>query len=312
MNREESVFNPLYGNPTTPSNPIVSICVPTYNHGKFIGPCLDSILAQKVNFPIEIIIGEDNSTDDTRQICIDYADKFPEKINLHLRRREDVIYINDHPTGRFNFIENFKAAKGKYIALLPGDDFWTDPDKLQKQVDFLEAHPDYGLSVGRVTVLEDKTGKTTEKKEIVDPAKNDTYSIRDYLRQLFSHTSTFVFRNNFTLPEWFSDIPFGDQAVVVLAAKDSKIKFHSDFFATYRRNIGSVSNQKRNPQRRYKNRLYYYNTVNDFFDGKYNTLMKLRKVESYLICKQRESKYSVQLFFYKAITFFFKKIRHAF
>lgn len=120
------------------SNPRVSVCVVTYNHVSFIEQCLESILIQQTDFPFEIILGEDESSDGTRAICKEYAEKFPDKIRLFLRSRKDVIYINGNPTGRYNFIENLKAAKGKYIALLEGDDYWTDPLKLQKQVDFME------------------------------------------------------------------------------------------------------------------------------------------------------------------------------
>ena len=116
--------------------PVVSVCVVTYQHKDFIRSCLDGILMQKTNFPFEIILGEDESTDGTREICKAYAEKYPDKIKLFLRSRKDVIYINQHATGRFNFMENLKAARGKYIAFCEGDDYWIDEYKLQKQVDF--------------------------------------------------------------------------------------------------------------------------------------------------------------------------------
>ncbi len=124
---------------------MVSVCVQTYQHKGYIKQCLDGILMQQTNFPYEIILGEDESTDGTREICIEYAEKYPDKIKLFLRCRKDVIYINGNATGRFNFMENLKACKGKYTALCEGDDYWTDPLKLQKQVDFLEANPEYSL-----------------------------------------------------------------------------------------------------------------------------------------------------------------------
>ena len=120
--------------------PLVSVCIQTFNHKNYITECLDGILNQKTTFDFEIILGEDESTDGTREICIQYHQKFPEKINLFLRSRKDVIYINSQPTGRYNFLENLKASSGKYIAICPGDDYWKDPLKLQKQVEFLESN----------------------------------------------------------------------------------------------------------------------------------------------------------------------------
>ena len=118
--------------------PLVSICVQTYQHAPYIAECLEGLLKQKTTFPYEIILGEDESNDGTRDICKAYAKKYPEIIRLFLRRREDVIYINGNATGRYNFIQNLRTARGKYIALCEGDDYWTDPLKLQKQVIFLE------------------------------------------------------------------------------------------------------------------------------------------------------------------------------
>lgn len=125
--------------------PLVSVCVVTYNHAPYIRECLDSILKQETDFPYEICVGEDESPDGTREICQEYAEKYSDKIRLFVRSREDVISINGRPTGRFNFLETIKACRGKYIAICEGDDYWHNPDKLQKQVDFMEAHPEYSM-----------------------------------------------------------------------------------------------------------------------------------------------------------------------
>jgi len=138
--------------------PLVSVVVLTYNQKDYIAECLDGILIQKVNFPIEIVLGEDESTDGTREICIEYAEKHPEIIRLFLRREKDKIYINGKKTGRFNNIESLKVTRGKYIAFCEGDDYWTDPYKLQKQVDFLERNPEYGMVHTDCDILKEKEG----------------------------------------------------------------------------------------------------------------------------------------------------------
>lgn len=117
---------------------MVSVIVTTYNHKDYIKECIDSILSQVCNFPFEIIIGEDESQDGTRDICKQYALRHPEKINLFLRSRKDVIYINGNPIGRFSFRECLKAAKETYIALCEGNYYWADPLKLQSRLIYLK------------------------------------------------------------------------------------------------------------------------------------------------------------------------------
>ena len=123
----------------------VSVCIITYNHARFIGQALESALMQKTNFDYEIVIGEDCSTDNTGLICKKYAEMYPDKIRL---------LQNDKNLG---VIENFKrtlyACKGEYVALLEGDDYWTDELKLQKQVDFLESNRDYAIVFHNAEIL---------------------------------------------------------------------------------------------------------------------------------------------------------------
>jgi glycosyltransferase involved in cell wall biosynthesis len=121
--------------------PVVSVVVTTYQHAPFIEKCVQGILMQRTDFPIEILIGEDESTDGTREICERLAAEHPDRIRLFLRSRKDVIYVMGKPTGRFNFVGLMRSATGKYIALCEGDDHWIDPLKLQRQVDAMEADP---------------------------------------------------------------------------------------------------------------------------------------------------------------------------
>jgi glycosyltransferase involved in cell wall biosynthesis len=135
--------------------PIVSVSVPTYQHVSFIKQCLDSVLMQKTSFPFEIIIGEDGSIDGTREICIDYANAYPEKIRLFLRNRKtsQLYDKNGNFLARFNGRWNRMSARGKYLAWCEGDDYWTDPNKLQKQVDYLESHPEYSFCCHRFKIF---------------------------------------------------------------------------------------------------------------------------------------------------------------
>lgn len=121
--------------------PLVSICCITYNHAPYISQCVDGFLMQKTTFPFEIIINDDCSNDGTTEILKDYAIKYPELIHLILHDE------NQYSKGVRRILATFvyPVAKGKYIALCEGDDYWTDPYKLQKQVDYLESHPECGL-----------------------------------------------------------------------------------------------------------------------------------------------------------------------
>ncbi len=118
-------------------NPLVSVHMITYNQERFIRRAIDSVLAQKTDFPFELVIGEDCSTDGTRQIVRDYQQKHPEKIRVVTSER------NVGP--KKNFVRTIEACRGKYIAFCEGDDFWHCPDKLQIQADYLEKHPGCGL-----------------------------------------------------------------------------------------------------------------------------------------------------------------------
>src|SRR5699024_9032968 len=128
-----------------PDHPAVSVLVMTYNQVDYIKDCLRGILMQRTGFAFEILLGDDDSTDGTREICITYANRYPDKIRLFLHHRANNIHAYGQPTAKFNALYNFFEAKGKYIALCEGDDCWIDPLKLQKQVDFLEENEDCSL-----------------------------------------------------------------------------------------------------------------------------------------------------------------------
>lgn len=123
-------------------HPLVSIRTSTYNHEPYIKQCIEGVLMQKTNFPFEYIIGEDYSTDETRKIVFEYARKYPDIIR--------VITADYNVGSKANGRRCIRACRGKYIAICEGDDYWTDPLKLQKQVDFLENHPEYGMCYTKV------------------------------------------------------------------------------------------------------------------------------------------------------------------
>jgi glycosyltransferase involved in cell wall biosynthesis len=213
---------------------LLSVSVVTYNQMDYIKQCLDGILMQQTHFDFEIILGEDESTDGTREICIEYAKRYPNKIKLFLRSRKDVIYINGNATGRFNMIENLKSCKGKYIALCEGDDYWTDPLKLQKQVDFLEANKDFNICFHRANTLQNGEFKP---HEIPNSFNNEQFHYVELLRYYnFISTASVMYRKpkNFKLPNWFHSISFGDLGLYKLISQEKKIQCLEDVMSVYR------------------------------------------------------------------------------
>ena len=261
------------------NKPLVSVCVQTYQHANYIKQCLDGILMQKTTFPFEILLGEDNSTDGTREICLEYAKKYPKKIRLFLHARENNIKINGQPTGRFNFVYNLFSAKGKYIALCEGDDYWTDPLKLQKQVDFLEKNFDYNMTLGRTKKYDENSKSFRDISDFFNINKQLT--LKNYIAYNFAHTSTFLFRNNFILPDWFSKVHAGDQTIFIIATANGKIKYFKDFFSVYRINPMSISFKADSEIARQKTRTFL-NYIDQYTNGKYKLLITNRRILNYL------------------------------
>jgi glycosyltransferase involved in cell wall biosynthesis len=170
----------------TRERPSVSVAMLVYNHERYIAEAIESVLMQKTTFSVQLVIAEDFSSDGTRSILFDYQKRFSDKIKLILQNKNVGL--------RQNKFDLFLHLQGDYIAVLEGDDYWTDSFKLQKQVNFLENNLDYAMSMGKVQILIEKTGLIKKKKEHVNPANREFFTLKDYLKAPFSHTSTFLFK----------------------------------------------------------------------------------------------------------------------
>ncbi|SFF46453.1 glycosyltransferase family 2 protein [Sunxiuqinia elliptica] len=127
--------------------PVVSICCITYNHQKYIRKALEGFLLQKTNFPIEVIIHDDASNDGTDEIIKEYSERYPE-LFITILQTENQWSQGIRPSPTYVW----PRARGKYIALCEGDDYWTDPNKLQRQVDFLEENPEFSFCCHRYKI----------------------------------------------------------------------------------------------------------------------------------------------------------------
>ncbi len=232
-------------------NITLSICIPTYNHKNYIKACLDGIIMQNTNFAFEALVGDDHSTDGTTEIIKQYAKKSPDKIIpiLHPYNLSKIRFI----PGKENFTYLLEKSRGKYIAICEGDDYWTDPYKLQKQIDFLEEHPDYALCFTDVNKLNQNTGKITNTliKNSYLSAKPmpEYFTYKDYFKNyFFSPTLTSVFRNHIdikAIKPWFVKCGYGDLALwIYLSYTKGKVKVLSDVTGVYRKHNQGVFNQK--------------------------------------------------------------------
>jgi len=216
--------------PGEPS-PMVSVAMITYNHEKFIAQAVDSVLMQETVFGVELVIGEDCSADSTRAIVEGYERRFPDRIRL---------FVSEKNVGaQRNAARVFAACRGKYVACLEGDDYWTDPHKLQRQVDFLEANPDFVMCCHDVEM--------TFEGEV---DRNNPYC-RDFPQistfdviwtKHFIPTPSLVYRNHTIepLPEWYFRTHAGDRALEMMLAHHGKCFYMPEKMAVRHRHPGGI------------------------------------------------------------------------
>ncbi len=201
---------------------------------------------QKTDFPIEILIGEDESTDGTREICLDYAERYPDQLRVSLRSRQDVVNIDGRPRGSYNFRMTLHEARGEFIALCEGDDYWTDPKKLQIQVDYLRSNPDC-VGCFHDTKLVDAEGETL--LESYFQSDQEKFTQQDVLKSLLSRepTCSLMFRKSaFTepLPEWFLRRP-SDLYLDIQLTNHGSLGFVRRNMGAYRKHAGGIWSRKR-------------------------------------------------------------------
>lgn len=221
--------------------PKVSVSLITYNHERYISQAIESVLMQRTNFPFELIIGEDESQDRTREIVKDFAARYPDRIRLHLHSRATNISYGGRPTGRHNFVNNIRSARGEYIALLDGDDYWTSATKLQQQVDILESRPECSTCFHPV-IRVDEEGRTLSDALDVSAVKR-TFSVVELIdRKFFANTASVLFRRGLfgDFPAWYFEAPVGDFPLHVLNGLSGDFAFIEEPMAAYRIHGSSI------------------------------------------------------------------------
>jgi glycosyltransferase involved in cell wall biosynthesis len=210
----------------------LSVMMITYNHEHYLRQALDSVLMQKVDFDYEIVVGEDHSSDATRQILLEYASAHPDKIRPIFHDRNIGVIRN--------FFSTLQACRGEYVALLEGDDYWTSDLKLQSQVDFLDAHPDFAISFHNVT------GHFQDQRQndfnYVRADQPEEMTIADLLADNVIPTCSAVFRRELAnpLPDWLFELKMADYPLHVLTAQHGKIGYINQVMGLYRIHTGGV------------------------------------------------------------------------
>jgi len=211
----------------------LSVCCISYNHGKFIAKALDGFLSQKTNFDFNIVIADDCSTDDTAAVLQDYSEKYPGKITL---------IINDKNIGMMaNLAKAYNACTAPYIAFCEGDDYWTDPLKLQKQVDFLEANPDFVQVFHNAMVI--TTDASREPYLLCTQDQGELCETKDLLQiGNIIPTCSNVFRRSIMkeIPDWVSSLAMADWPVNIVLSQKGKVKYLNEVMAVYRIHAGGV------------------------------------------------------------------------
>jgi glycosyltransferase involved in cell wall biosynthesis len=272
---------------------LASICMITYNHENYIRQAIEGVLIQKCSFSYELIIGDDFSKDKTRLICEEYAFNYPNIMVLPSKRNKGV---------SVNFLSTLSACNAKYIALCEGDDYWTDPNKLQKQVDFMEANPKYSITSHRYKILDEENQKLSldfAHELFTDRIEGLNYNINTFLDNQYTQTMTVVFRKSaLDLSQLKRYKNAGDMLVFYHVLKNGLGYCFNYDAAVYRKHIGGVYALKDSSFKfrhgYYIFRNWYFVSKDEVFSQKYyihKDLMYNDIINSIALNKKRANKF---------------------
>lgn len=280
----------------------ISVTLMVYNHGKYLHQAIDSILMQEVNFNYEILVGDDHSTDNSRDIILEYKNKYPDKFVLNFQEQ--------NVGGTKNEYDLLMKAKGKYIATLEGDDYWVDNKKLQKTVDFLEQNDDY-LGVSHIIEARDLEGNYISRYPNSPKIIGRDATVNLFLEGYYFSAVATVYRNVFLDPTQDYTICYkahkfvGDLTFCMLLLDKGKIKILDQVMSVYRyRNVEGEGNYNsiRNVIEQYNDHVDILNNLNNYFEKKYDF------TREYLVRTSAAFLYCIKFFKIKEFYTAFKKI----
>ncbi len=253
----------------------VSVSITTYNQEAVITQAIESVLMQEVNFDYEIVVGDDSSTDHTREILVALQQAHPGKIRLLLHEKK----LAGLP-GKLNFVTTLAACEGECVALLDGDDYWTNVRKLQKQVDFLESHPECTICFHNVVAIDDDGSR--EPGTLCPPDQKEISTLEDLLSGNLIPACSVVFRRGLfdRLPDWYFNSAMGDWPLHILNAQHGSIGYINEVMATYRVHAGGFSSSQR-PSRQLLGMIEMLDHVDEHLGFSCQDLIRATKARYY-------------------------------
>lgn len=248
----------------TSAQPLVSILCTTYNHEAYIKAALDGFLMQETNFPFEIIIHDDASGDQTPSIIRDYCRAYPQLLKPILQQE------NQYSKGISSLLTALSAAQGDYIAICEGDDYWTDPHKLQTQADYLNAHSDFSMMAHAVTVLDETITGTSYTPYA--PVLKRVHYFDDILREHFIPTLSLMIRKSAIpkpMPAFFYQIISRDIAIELLAASLGPCYYDAQPRGVYRHHDSGMTKTPIHPTKERALRYTLYLGLLDYLGQDY-------------------------------------------
>jgi len=240
----------------------------TYNHQDYIKQAIEGVLMQETDFEYELVVSNDNSPDNTNAVIQEIIATHPKAhVINYINREKNIGMLN-------NSRETLKLCKGEFIAICEGDDYWTDPKKLQKQVDFLSKNKDYAISFHKVklhepdgSIIDDNITRLPKKHTTIeDLAKNGN----------FMHTPSIVYRNvDFSYPIQYEITPAGDFFKQMLIAEHGKIHYIDEVMGVYRNGVGVWSTK--DYLHRIKSTAIMFIAIHDYFKEKNNPITAILK-----------------------------------
>lgn len=247
---------------------MVDVMMPVYNQERFLAQGIESIVNQKTNFNFRLIIGEDCSKDSSRLIIEKYAKLYPEKVFP--------IYNEKNLGSNANSTNIYLTTDAKYIAICEGDDYWIDNNKLQKQVDFMEANPDFSMCFSDVEVI----NELKQEVEFYPKWSKDVFEFEDFVLSPINiiPTPSLLFRNFLPrpFPAFYNNALGGDMITQLLLADKGKGKFFSERMAAYRNHAGGITKTQKHIEQHTIALKRTYDDLNQYFNYKYDKIFKKR------------------------------------
>jgi glycosyltransferase involved in cell wall biosynthesis len=250
-------------------NPLISVVMITYKHKEYISDAIEGVLNQEFGYPVELIIADDCSPDETSDIVRKYIDEHPNGHWIKYHRQTKNIGMMP------NFIWALENCRGKYVALCEGDDFWTHPLKLKRQFDFMELHKNHSFCFHSVRVIR---VNELDKHEYEVPKLSDL-SLSEIIRKHYVPTCSVFFRRSCIkdgLPKWFKYSISGDIPLEIILASKGNVKYLSESMACYRRNEGGISQSSEQIKKMRKGYIEMYGNLAREISFRYSFYLRLR------------------------------------